>query len=193
MSVLKIAEKNNGIITVKIAEDNGIHRSRLSEAAAAGTLVRVAPGIYQIADSWEDEYAITQLRFPQGIFSHGTALYLHDLTDRTPAQLMMTFPRSYNATAARTAGVIVKTCSSQVLNLGRTSLTSPIGNKVNAYDVERTLCDMLRGQIAVDTQIVNPAFKAYMRFPGKSVHKLLTYAKQLGVEKKVRNYLEVLL
>ena len=61
------------------------------------------------------------------------------------------------------------------------------------YDLERTLCDLLRGQYAPDMQVVNPAMKAYARSSRKDVQKLLGYAKALGVETKVRNYLEVLL
>ena len=35
--------------------------------------------------------------------------------------------------------------------------------------------------------------KAYARKKGKSLSKLFEYARALGVEKKVRNYMEVLL
>ena len=46
---------------------------------------------------------------------------------------------------------------------------------------------------AVDVQVVNPAMKQYVRSREKDVQKLLGYARALGVEKKIRNYLEVLL
>jgi hypothetical protein len=64
---------------------------------------------------------------------------------------------------------------------------------VRAYDLERTLCDVVRGRRVVDAQVVNPAMKQYARSSEKDVQKLLGYARALGVEKKVRNYLEVLL
>lgn len=64
---------------------------------------------------------------------------------------------------------------------------------MSAYDLERTLCDIVRGRRVVDVQVVNPAMKQYARSGGKDVQKLLDYAQALGVEKKIRNYLEVLL
>jgi len=45
----------------------------------------------------------------------------------------------------------------------------------------------------VDAQVVNPAMRQYVRSSEKDVQKLLGYARTLGVQKKVRNYLEVLL
>ena len=91
-----------------------------------------------------------QLRFPKGTFSDGTALFLHGYTDRTPFQLTMTFPRSYRATKAREVGIEVRTCADGVLDLGRTSVKTSYGNEVRAYDLERTLCDVVCGQRIVD-------------------------------------------
>lgn len=193
MNAIDIARANNGIVTTKLALQSGIQRSRLSEAAAAGELVRVGPGIYCLPESWEDEYTLSQIRFNKGTFSHGTALFLHDMTDRTPERLTMTFPRAYNATAARDEGIIVRTCADEVLELGLARVTDPSGNSVRVYDVERTLCDLLRGSRAIDAQIVNPAMKRYAASREKKLGTLLDYSKRLGVERKVRSYMEVLL
>ena len=59
--------------------------------------------------------------------------------------------------------------------------------------MERTLCDMVRGRRVEDVQVVNPAMKQYVCSGEKDVQKLLSYAQELGVENKIRNYLEVLL
>ena len=93
----------------------------------------------------------------------------------------------------REAGIEVRTCADEVLGLGLTAIRTPYGNEVSAYDLERTLCDIVRGRRVVDVQVVNPAMKQYARSGGKDVQKLLDYAQALGVEKKIRNYLEVLL
>lgn len=124
-----------------------------------------------------------QLRFPKGTFSDGTALFLHGYTDRTPLQLTMTFPRSYRATKARGAGIEVRICADEVLDLGRTSVKTSYGNKVRAYDLERTLCDVVRSQRIVDVQVVNPAMRQYAR-SSKDVQRLLGYAHALRSEEE---------
>lgn len=193
MELTAIAKSNNGLITAAQAKTLGIQGAWLSEAVRAGILVRVARGVYCLPDVWEDELAIASMRFPKGILSHGTALYLHDMTDRTPEQITMTFARGYNASSARGEGMQVKSCRAALIDLGRIELLTPSGNRVAAYDMERTLCDLLRGTSAPDVQLVNPAMKAYAKSKDRDVGKLLAYAKLLGVLGKVRGYLEVLL
>ncbi|MEG1345075.1 MAG: hypothetical protein RSD14_06250 [Clostridia bacterium] len=43
-----------------------------------------------------DEYYTFQYKCPKAIFSHETALYFHDLSDRTPIIFMVTVPSNYN-------------------------------------------------------------------------------------------------
>lgn len=192
-AIVDLAGANGGMVTTAQVVDAGIPRARISDMVKAGELERVQRGVYCLSDAWEDEFLASQLRFPRGVFSDGTALYLHGYTDRTPFQLTMTFPRSYRATKAREAGIEVRTCADGVLDLGLATVKTSYGNEVRAYDLERTLCDIVRGQRVVDVQVVNPAMKRYVRSSERDIQKLLGYARKLGVEKKIRNYLEVLL
>ena len=192
-AIADLAEANGGMVTTAQVVGAGIPRARISDMVKSGELERVQRGVYRLADAWEDEFLAAQLRFPKGTFSDGTALYLHGYTDRTPFQLTMTFPRSYRATKAREAGVEVRTCADDVLELGLATVKTSYGNDVRAYGLERTLCDIVRGQRVVDVQVVNPAMKQYVRSNNKDIQKLLGYARALGVERKIRNYLEVLL
>ena len=192
-AIVDLAESNGGLVTTAQVVGAGIPRARISDMVKTGDLERVQRGVYCLAGAWEDEFLATQLRFPKGILSDGTALYRHGYADRAPFQLTMTFPRSYGATKAREAGIEVRTCADEVLGLGLTAIRTPYGNEVSAYDLERTLCDMLRGRQDVDVQMLNPAMQQYVKNDSKNIQKLLEYASALGVERKMRNYLEVLL
>ena len=64
---------------------------------------------------------------------------------------------------------------------------------VRAYDVERMLCDIVRGQKMIDSQVVIPAMKRYAKDQNRNITKLMEYARNLGVESKIRGYMEVLL
>lgn len=192
-AIVDLAESSGGLVTTAQVVGVGIPRARISDMVKAGELERVQRGVYRLMDAWEDEFLAAQLRFPRGILSDETALYLHGYTDRAPFQLTMTFPRSYGATKAREAGIEVRTCADEVLGLGLTTIRTPYGNEVSAYDLERALCDIVRGRRVVDMQVVNPAMKQYVRSGERDVQKLLGYARALGVEKKIRNYLEMLL
>lgn len=75
------------------------------------------------------------------------------------------------------------------------SVSEPFLSDDSRHVVRRPvpLCDVVRGRRVVDVQVVNPAMRQYVRNSARDVQKLLGYARALGVEKKIRNYLEVLL
>ena len=193
MILVEIAKGQNGSVSASQATAAGIPRRKLAEAVGKGELVQIERGLYALPETWEDPYLVAQYRFARGVFSDDAALFLHGMTDRAPFFLTMTFPRGYNATPAREAGIVCRTCADEVLELGLTELTTQHGNVVRAYDLERTLCDLVRGQGTVDSQVVTPAMQAYARSPERDVAKLVEYARRLGVERKIRTYLEVLL
>ena len=70
---------------------------------------------------------------------------------------------------------------------------TPIGNKVNAYDLERTVCDIVRSCNKIGTETFLAALKAYAASPKKNLNLLDSYAKQMRLAGVVRKYLEVLL
>ena len=63
---------------------------------------------------------------------------------------------------------------------------------IKVYDLERTLCDCLKGQ-GTDVQIINPAMRKYVFSSDINILKLIKYSEQLHVKGKISKYLEVLL
>ena len=171
----------------------GIPRRCLAEAVERAELVQVDRGLYALPETWEDPFLVAQHRFARGVFSDETALFLHGMTDRAPFSLTMTFPRGYNTGKARAAGIVCRSCADDVLELGACQVKTSYGNAVRAYDLERTLCDLVRGQAVVDDQVVTPAMQAYVRKADRDPVKLTDYARALGVEGKIRTYMRVLL
>ena len=77
-------------------------------------------------------------------------------------------------------------------SLGVIEMQSPCGNPICVYDLERSLCDVLRGS-GSDIQIINAAMKKYAASKDKNIHKLMQYAEKLRVKPKALRYMEVLL
>ena len=61
------------------------------------------------------------------------------------------------------------------------------------YDVERTLCDIVKGNNTCDIRVVNQAMKQFANMPGKNIPKLFGYAGKVRVKFKILNYMEDLL
>lgn len=191
--VIKLAKKNNGIVTTALVQENGIARQYLKSMADSGKLAKVARGVYVLPEFWDDEFVNLQSQFKKGVFSNVTALFLHDLTDRTPISYSMCFPNNYNLTKVKNDGVLASRAKEPFYSLGITQVKTPVGNVVLAYNMEKTLCDILRTTNNVEPGIIVEAFKRYASRSDKNIPLLSDYAKQLKVEKRVRAYLEVLL
>ena len=191
--ILNMAKDNNGTVTSAMVDDAGFSRGNIKYLVDNGMLEKTARGIYILPEVWEDEMYHLQNRFKRGIYSHETALFLFDLTDRTPNRYYMTFPLNYNLTKVKNENIRCMQCKPDLYELGITEAVTPGGNTVRVYNVERTLCDILRTYSHIDIQIVSEAYKRYAARKEKNIPLLSEYAKKFRVEDKVRNYLEVLL
>ncbi len=191
--IQNILKVNNGIVTTTQVTDAGIPRRCLGDMVASGRIYRVARGIYALTEVWEDEMFFMQYRFAKGIFSHETALYLHGMTDRTPAHYTMTFPFGYNTGVVKKQGIIAKLSTIDTYDLGIIVMSSPGGNPIKVYDIERTLCDIVKARHRADIQVINQAMKTYTGLKEKDIAKLMNYAELIGVKPKVLKYMEVLL
>src|SRR5699024_9403146 len=99
---------------------------------------RVSHGIYASQDAWVDAMYILSLRSKQVVFSHETALFLHDLTDREPLAYSVTVKTGYNPSRLKADGINVYTVKKELYEIGSTTIQTPFGNTVQAYDMERT-------------------------------------------------------
>lgn len=191
--IIKMAKENNGTVTTAMVVAAGISRGNIKYLVDKGMIEKSARGVYILPEIWGDEIFNLQNRFKRGIYSHETALFLWNLTDRTPNRYHMTFPANYNLTKPKEENIWCVQCNEALYDLGVVKVLTPGSNTVRAYSVERTLCDILRTRSHVDIQIVTEAFKRYAVRMDKNIPLLSEYAKTLKVEKKLRAYLEVLL
>ena len=188
-----IANRYGGIIETKTAAQRGISKAMLYKLCKEGEILRIAKGQYILPEDLQDELLSVSRRSENIIFSHETALFLHGISDRTPFEHTVTAPSNCIPSAAIKSDCKVYYIKPELFSLGKTVLKTPFGNDVPAYDLERTVCDIVRSRNKVGTETFLAALKLYATNPQKDLNKLDTYAKQLRVSKVLRQYLEVLL
>lgn len=191
--IKRIADENNGFIKTSAVEAAGISRPMLRKYVENGTLEQVRKGLYVLADDLADEFALLQMQSTKAIFSYGTALYLWGLSDRTPHRLDITIPQGTNISRLKRDNPMLRChyVQPEIYDMGITEIKSPQGAVVRLYDKERCICDLIRDKDKVDIQIYTQAIKDYFNTKADR-RKLLKYSKVLGVEDKVRTYMEVL-
>lgn len=192
--VLSFMHSHNGFITSKDVKDIGVNRYYLSTMVKIGDIVRLDRGIYGDPTLLDDELLNYQYRYQRGIFSFGTALYLHGLTDRTPRKYDMTFPQSYNLSRIPKTELRTYSQKMDLYKLGITTATTPRGNQVKVYNAEKTLCDIVRGRNKQDPELISQAMNAYVgNSKLRNIDQLARYAEVMGVDDTISKYMEVLL
>jgi predicted transcriptional regulator of viral defense system len=189
----RLFDENSGILQTCIAEQAGFSRSVLSKYSKNGLIERISHGVYTSANEIADEMYSMQLRARKIIFSHETALFFHNLTDRTPFRHSITVPSGYKPSEAIKGVCKIYYIKTDLIEIGQTSVKTNMKHLVKAYDVERTICDVIRSRNKMDTQIVNDALKRYTSLKTADYNRLYQYASQLGIQNVVQKYLEVLL
>ncbi|MBS3886689.1 MAG: type IV toxin-antitoxin system AbiEi family antitoxin domain-containing protein, partial [Dethiobacter sp.] len=155
--------QNGGTVTTAQANDAGFSNERLRLLVGSGNLERAGHGVYISPGDIPDKMYIAQLRRPKLIYSHETALFLHDLTDRDPINYTVTVPTGYNANKLREEGFTVFTVKRELHELGTVQMETMFGHTVTAYGLERTICDCIRSRNQMDIAVVTDAVKRYAR------------------------------
>lgn len=191
--IKNLLQKNNGYLKTSDAVAAGVSRTVLGDFVRMNGLERVAHGLYMSQDAWEDGLYVIQVRYPEAVFSHETALYLLNLANREPSPFSVTLRTGVNSVGLSKQGIKVYKVKEELFCEGTVEVRSPSGHTVRAYNAERTICDLFRSRRNIEIQGLQDAVKTYIRLKEKNIPLLMRYARAFSVEKIVHQYLEVLL
>lgn len=188
-----LVERNNGYLITAIAQEEGISRQSVAKYVKTNNVEKVAQGIYVTENTWPDELYVLQLKNKEIIYSFETALYLHGLMEREPTYTEVTVKYGYNASHLKSKGLKIRTAIPELYNMGIEYVKTSFGNVVKTYDMERTICDIIKYKKYMDIQVFTYALKEYVKNKNKRIPLLMVYAEKLRIADKVRMYFEMLL
>lgn len=192
--IMRFVADNNGMINTEEAKKNSISLKRLERLEKNGELERVARGLYLHKEFILDPYYLAQYRSSKSIFSHGTSLYLHNLSDENPNIITMTIPTDWNTQLLKEKELYkFYYYKDEIWELGQEYIESPYGHRLKIYNKERTLCDCIINIDEIGRDIVVKAIKEYMtNVESRDINKLYKYAETFNIKEKVRTYVEIL-
>lgn len=192
--ITDINELFNGrtLVSVQEAQRVGFSRALLSYWAKMGKIKRMAQGYYSLPEEIEDELVLISKRSTRLVFSHETALALHRLHNRIPERPTVTIPTGASVPRSISQSVLAYRVRPEWHEIGRTEIESFQGNAIPCYDLERTICDIIRSYSRMNVESYAGAMKAYAERKDKDVALLFEYAKIMKIEMKVHKVMEVL-
>ena len=181
----------NGYLTTKDVTDNNIPRAYLTKLIKENKIERVSRGIYIKKNDLVDEFVILQSKSKNAIYSNTTALYLHGFSNRIPIRYDITINSGYNGSLQKEKNVNLFYTKRELIELGVINYKLDSGNIIKVYDLDKTICDIIKNKKKIDAEIFNKAIREYFYSKKKNTLKLYEYAKKMNIYNKVRDTFEV--
>ena len=114
--IYELASSQGGYFTTKQAQEAGYAASTHSYNVNAGNWLREHRGIYRLANYPNPErpdlilwslWTCNRKGEPQGVYSHQTALSIHDLSDLMPSKLHMTVPPGFRRNSSPAKALVL--------------------------------------------------------------------------------------
>lgn len=181
--------ENYGYIKTRDFEKIGISRPSIQSYIDKKIIRKVSRGLYIDNNLIEDEFYILQQKFSNIIFSHNTACYLLNLSDRAPYKIDVTTLNHNNISEDLEIHYVAK----DKFNIGIIEIESPYSNPIKIYNAERCICDILRSPGSVDFELYNKIINNYFKQKNKDLSTLEEYSKIFNVHEKFEHIMEVLI
>ena len=189
----KLIQKQHGTILSADLSREKIPRVYLQKMMAQGKIERINRGVYALVDTIDDELYVMQTKYTKLIYSHETALYFHNLSDRTPSEYSATVPSGYKVVGDVANRFKIYYIKKELHELGVETIINTYGNPIRIYNIERTICDLIRSRNRFDVEIFHDALKRFAKIKAVDYSTLMAYARKLRIAAVLKNYLEVLL
>lgn len=186
------ARYDNVMRTEELTE-NKIYYRNIQILLADGIIEKLKQGYYSLVDDSDtSEVNIIKRLFPDAILCMHTALFYHGYSGRTPSEWHLAVDKNISRYKIKIEYPFVKTylLEPHILSVGLSEKVID-GKQMHIYDKDRTICDCLRYMGKMDKEIFNKAIQCYVNDPKKNVPNLMQYAKELRVQKKVKDLIGV--
>ena len=165
---------------------------KILEFVEAGTLVRIKNGYYtDRIDRFSEEELIARL-FPDARLCMESALYAYGYIREKPYGWHLAVDKNTSKSRFKLdfPPVVPLYAEPETLTLGVTEIDYG-GAKMKIFDRERLMCECLKYEDKMERELFKEGLLAYIRDPKKDVAKLMKYARERRVVKKVQTMIGV--
>lgn len=184
--------QKGGIIKKEQIKELGVDYRKILSYVEKGELIRVKNGYYAVTfDDFSEEELIAML-FPDGVLCLESALFFYGYTSKKPYGWKIAVDKNTSKSRFKLdyPQVTPFYTEPEVLQLGVTTIR--LGEKkMKIYERERLVCDCLKYEDKMDREIWKEGLLSYIQDPDKDVEKLMRYARERKVLKKVQTMIGV--
>lgn len=188
-----VFESYNFVMTASELKEEGFYHASIVAMEAEGQVEKIKRGYYYYPqNSSGSDVLILQKLFPDVVLCMESALFYYGYSDRTPAEWNFAIDKNASRGRINIEYPFIKAyrVEKDLLSMGESE--GKIDNlSIKVYDRDRTICDVIRNVTKIDREIFNKAIQYYIKDEKKNIPNLITYAKQLRIQNKVKELIGV--
>lgn len=190
--ILDYLARVNGVIRTGSFEQARYHHKYLGELVHDGTLTRVKRGLF-IGREVEtvSGFFEVQLALPSAVICLGSAMAHYNFSTFDPPAIYVAIQRDDRTRPPDFPPTRIFSFSGPRYTLGIETLEIE-GHPIRIYDREKTICDIIWYRRRLGYDLASQAFRDFLSSPGRSMDKLLEYARELRMTKSVEDYARIL-
>ncbi len=194
LDIYKLFKEHNGLMDSASLRKKGISYYQLNKLEKMGVITKIKRGLYALADVKKELHDMVEaaLYVPRGVICLYSALAHHELSTFTPDEYNFAISRKERKPALPVYPPIrLHYFDDDTFEIGIEQFDIN-GYSVKVYDLERTICDVVKFRNKLDANVVKESLKQYFTNRKVNYNRLMQYAEKLRVKSILNSYFEVL-
>lgn len=190
--IKEIFEKNEDVVSMGTLLKSGINHYQINKLLDNGTIFKLKHGVYKWKNDDENEWLDITRIVPYGVLCLFTACFHYELTTFVSSEYHIAIPKKSKIVLPNYPPIKLYYWDRMGFNLGIIETTIE-QTKVKIYDLEKTVCDMMRFRNKVGIDIAKEVLKNYLKRPDRNIAKLNEYARKINISSILTQFLTALL
>lgn len=190
MEIEILFKKNKGFIKAKELKKRNLYY-QLKKMIKAGIVEKIGTGLYKhtelaTVNDWVEAAKIVD----GGIYCLRSACFYYKLSTDIPNEYQIAIEHTRKIVLPDYPNIKLFYWDKQLLNIG-VSIINDNGHEFKIYDLEKTICDVIRFRNKIESETLNQVIRNYFKRKDRNINSLYQYAKILRIEKKVNEYVNL--
>ena len=175
---------------VVASELDGAEYKRLQRAVKRGGVVKLRRGVYAEPTAMFNTMIDVERMVPGGVVCLYNAWAYHQLCTTVPPAFCIAIDEKRKLKISAELPIALYYWKKENLGFG-IEQREISGHLVRITDLERSVCDAAKYRNKIGLDIFAEVLRTYLRKDGRSLGRLMEYAKKLRIEKVLKNYIEI--
>ena len=186
---MDIFVNNGGYLQTKEIKYSRRLQYELSALVEAGDVICLRRGLYKhqdfaVLNHWQE----ISLMYPKAVICSESAALYHDLTTYVPTEVHLAIGQKSRIKVEDFPPVKLYYWADKYFNHH-----IAYNNGVKVYNIERTVCDIIRLKSQNDMEMVKEVCRAYLNRKDHNMNTILTIAKEIDAYDRVAKIYEILI